>query len=583
MGIGKGRMHMALITRRDALKVFGAGSAAVAGLGLVGCSGSSDDSGSSASGDGVSSVDVTTAYGPVTGIEDGGVYTWYGIPYGKEPTGDLRWAEPQAPDAWTDSLDCTEAGDVPIQLSSGEIVGTEDVLRLDVVSKEGHSGKPVLVFVHGGNNQTGNRGEIPGTELVDTLDCVYVSLDFRMGILGFCSLPAIAPEGSTGNFGMLDIAYALDWVKDNIAAFGGDPENITISGFSAGGRDVMAMLISPTFEGKFQKAVVYSGGMTTSDSALAAYRTAAAVAPLAVEDGMADDEDAAQEWLTATDDDTTSAVREWLMGVDSERLAALMPNASIRMGVFPHLFEDDVVLPKGGFDAATYVNDVPVIMLTGSTEFSFFCLFDSFFSDEDNVATYGEEELALAATYANTYGSDMYRIFNAQMSAQAMDAKYESNVYVCQVDYGSADSPMAADLAPYGAFHGIFVPMLSTVNNYSAMLGDVFQKDGYVDMAQKFRAYLKGFLATGDPNNEDVATDWAAWSNDAPESLVLDADESAATVSMADVTTTYGAITAAAQADETISDELKDAVNENVINGRWFSTANDEAIMGNWL
>ncbi|MEY8354517.1 carboxylesterase family protein [Lachnospiraceae bacterium 54-53] len=142
----------------------------------------------------------------------------------------------------------------------------------------------MLVFIHGGNNQTGNAGEIPGTDLVKKDNCVYVSVDYRLGLLGFNCLPALQKEeNSTGNYAMLDIGAALDWVKENIAAFGGDPGNVTISGFSAGGRDVMAMPASPVFKGKFQKAIAFSGGMTTADEGLSAKKIAAAMAPLAVE------------------------------------------------------------------------------------------------------------------------------------------------------------------------------------------------------------------------------------------------------------------------------------------------------------
>ncbi len=563
------------VTRRDFMGL--SGMAALA-LGLAGCSSSQGSaSASKSSAKALEGAEVETKLGKVAGKELGGdVITWYGIPYGKSPVGELRWKAPEAPEAWSETLDCTEAVDKAIQLSSGEVVGTEDCLNLTVTSKVGHAGKPVLVFVHGGNNQTGTSAEIVGDQLVDRADCVYVSLNYRLGLLGFNCLPSLVKEeGASGNFGMLDIALALDWVKENAEAFGGDPGNITVSGFSAGGRDVMAMLISPYFAGKFQKAVVYSGGMTTCDVASAQTRIARAVAPLAVEDGKAADEAAAATWLLTDADE----VKTYLMGIDSTRLVPLMANANIRMAVFPHLFEDGVVIPKGGFNGAAY-NSVPTIMLTGSSEFSMFSLGDSWWKGEEAAALSADVQSA-ASAYSCKYGSDMYRIFNAQVSADTMASGFSESVYVCQVNYGGDDSAMAADLAPYGSFHGIFVPMLADQNNYAAMMPGVFDKAGYQAMAEAYNGYLKNFLAAGDPNGEGLET-WEAWDKSSKRSLVLDANETEAKVSCEDVSRSYGDIIADMEADATIPSDVKATVAKNVLNGRWFSAAVDEYYSGNW-
>lgn len=144
------------------------------------------------------------------------------------------------------------------------------------------------------------------------------------------------------------MAKALDWVRDNIASFGGDPQNLTVLGFAAGGRDGMALLASPLFVGRFQKAISISGGMTCADENTSAETLAAALAPLAVQDGKALTEAAARRWLLTED----PAVRSWLCGVDAARLAPLMANAGFRMSVFPHLYADGITLPEGGYPAA---------------------------------------------------------------------------------------------------------------------------------------------------------------------------------------------------------------------------------------
>ena len=512
---------------------------------------------------------VSTTYGPVKGVQEGELLTWYGIPYGKAPVGELRWQAPAAPDAWTEELNCTEPSQPALQLSGTEVKGSEDCLKLDVYAKEGSKKLPVLVFIHGGNNQTGKAGEIPGSDLVKNDNCVYVSVDYRLGLLGFNCLPALTGgENGTGNFAMLDIAYALDWVKENIEAFGGDPGNITISGFSAGGRDVMAMLISPQFKGKFQKAIAFSGGMTIASEDLSAKKIAKAIAPLAVEDKKAADENAAYQWLMTDSAD----VKEYLYSIPAERLVPLMGNAAIRMSVFPHLYEDGVVIPKKGFDTEAY-NSVPLMMLTGSSEFSMFCLGDGYFKSDD-MAGYSEDEIKAAKAFATKYGSDMYRIFNAQESAVKMSDHYQSDIYICQVNYGS-DQSSVKDLGDYGAFHGIFVPMLSARHNYLEFFPDAFGKAGYQAMAKQYNSYLANFLKSGDPNGDGLAV-WSSWKPDKKVSMVFDGTETNAVVEEKDVTTTYQDIIKAMDQDTSVSDEIKNKMIKNVLNGRWFSRELDE-------
>ncbi len=238
---------------------------------------------------------------------------------------------PAGPRPWADAKDCTVPGAAAYQYSTCAL-GTEDCLKLDVYTTEKASKRPVIVYLHSGGNQIGSARELPGGFLAEQLGCVFVGLEYRLGLFGFNCLPAFCsgPE-ETGNVALLDMAKALDWVRDNIASFGGDPQNITVLGFAAGGRDGMALLASPLFVGRFQKAISISGGMTCADENTSAETLAAALAPLAVQDGKALTEAAARRWLLTED----PAVRSWLCGVDAARLAPLMANAGLRMSVFP--------------------------------------------------------------------------------------------------------------------------------------------------------------------------------------------------------------------------------------------------------
>ncbi len=124
----------------------------------------------------------------------------------------------------------------------------------------------------------------------------------------------------SGNYALLDMSKSLDWINENITGFGGNPKNITASGFSAGGRDVMAMLISPIFRGKFQKAISFSGGMTTADPEDSAKVIAKAIAPLVVKDKIKTTEDEAYNWLLTDGKD----VKDYLYGLSADRLAIMM-------------------------------------------------------------------------------------------------------------------------------------------------------------------------------------------------------------------------------------------------------------------
>lgn len=276
-----------------------------------------------------------TQYGPVRGREgENGLLCWYGIPYGAAPTGESRWTAPQEPACWHTVRDCTSPAPAAYQYTAFPL-GTEDCLTLDIYSSAEAKKRPVLVYLHG-SAATGSSLELPGSELVRDAGCVFVALNYRLGLFGWNCLPALtADPDATGNFALLDIARALDWVRDNIRRFGGDADNITLCGFSDGGRMAAALAGSPLFRGRFQKAVAISGGLSLADPDASARQLAERFAPLAVEDGRFADTASAAEWLLTPGAD----VREWLCGLEPARIAALGKPAI--------LYADDVVLSRG--------------------------------------------------------------------------------------------------------------------------------------------------------------------------------------------------------------------------------------------
>ena len=235
---------------------------------------------------------VTVAQGDLTGLvsEDGAVEVYAGVPYAKPPVGELRWKEPQEPEHWEGVRACDRFAPMSMQKRHSELYNTlydligyhkfsvslddnfrepvsEDSLYLNIWKPAGDAEKlPVIFFIHGGSLMTGQPSftDYNGESLARK-GVIVVNVGYRLGVFGFFAseeLAAESPNGTTGNYGLLDQIAALRWVHENIAAFGGDPDNITIAGESAGASCVNALCVSPLTEGLFRRAIAESSGIT---------------------------------------------------------------------------------------------------------------------------------------------------------------------------------------------------------------------------------------------------------------------------------------------------------------------------------
>lgn len=219
-----------------------------------------------------------TAQGPVKGVEENNISVFKGIPYAQPPVGELRWRLPQEPKQHADTLDCTRFGAASLQADrtpgsfywkefyqEGDPVRSEDCLYLNIWTPAADNGKrPVILWIHGGayTGGYGHETEFDGRAFAGQ-GVILVTINYRLGMLGFLSHPILSaddPDGTSGNYGLYDQLAAVRWVKDNIASFGGDPDNITIMGQSAGAGSVQALVSSPLAEGLVSKAIIMSGG-----------------------------------------------------------------------------------------------------------------------------------------------------------------------------------------------------------------------------------------------------------------------------------------------------------------------------------
>jgi para-nitrobenzyl esterase len=215
--------------------------------------------------------------GVVRGEAVPGGYAFRGLPYAAAPTGHLRWRAPQPPVAWKGVRDATEfAPSCPQPASNNPFLPhgplDEDCLYLNVSTPTlgDEVGRPVLVWIHGGGLTLDAGRNYDGSKLAAD-GTVVVTINYRLGALGFLAHPALAsrPGGSAGNYGLMDQQAALRWVQRNIAGFGGDPDNVTIAGQSAGGLSVLAHLVSPGSRGLFHRAIVQSGAFALTQQPLA--------------------------------------------------------------------------------------------------------------------------------------------------------------------------------------------------------------------------------------------------------------------------------------------------------------------------
>ncbi len=216
---------------------------------------------------------TTVEQGEVEGTVENGLGSFKGIPFAQPPVGDLRWKAPVKPAAWTGVFKADRFAAQPYQQTQqrqgqqGPQTG-EDCLYLNVLTPAKDKGEklPVLVWIHGGGFATGNSYSNDGTSFARN-GIVYVSITYRLNAFGFLSLPALTEENLketgravSGNYGLLDQIMALQWVHDNIAAFGGDPDKVTIMGESAGAISVAMLCQSPLAKGLFRGAISESGG-----------------------------------------------------------------------------------------------------------------------------------------------------------------------------------------------------------------------------------------------------------------------------------------------------------------------------------
>ena len=312
--------------------------------------------------------ETTVAQGRVKGVVEEGIATYWAIPFAEAPVGDLRWKAPVPKKSWTGVRECTEPAGMPPQQTRSWPGApapkvTEDCLYLNIQTpaKSRDENLPVLVWIHGGGFITGDANSNNGINFARK-GIVYVSLSYRTGALGFLSLPELTAENPrhiSGNYGLLDMIEGLKWVRENIAAFGGDPAKVTIMGESAGAIAVSMLCASPLAKGLFRGAISESGGSFCPVDAVRVDNNGIRDVQGSEEYGLA--------WMKRIGVSSLSELREtaWEKLVSDEQSGGVG-------GFWPTV--DGYVLPDDQYkmyEAGNY-NDVNVLIGTNSDEGSMF-------------------------------------------------------------------------------------------------------------------------------------------------------------------------------------------------------------------
>jgi len=476
----------------------------------------------------VGSTEVTTTDGVVRGQRGRRVQRWRSIPYAAPPVGELRFRAPQPVEPWTGVRDCTEFGKAAVQTKPGARLGvrtfqatSEDSLTLNVTAAAtpAVTPRPVLVFIHGGGYVFGTSamGLYSGARLATAGEVVVVSLNYRLGALGYGDFSEFATEDRPfdTNLGLRDQIAALRWVRVNIGAFGGDPQNVTIFGESAGGHAVLSLLAAPEAEGLFHQAIAQSPpadwGLSSDD--------ARAVARRCLNKLGAAPENAHRVLVEAGADDIRRA-----FGKASAEVMREFP------GFFPTApVVDFDLLPRAPIDAITggFAHRVPLIIGTCRDEGELFAKFADHLPTRPErlrsaLSHAGPEVSARvlaaypgfpASRIAVRAGGD-YVFWRPSVAAMTGHSRY-APTYAYRYDF----APRALHVAGVGATHATdLIPVFGAGDSATfrplTVLGG---RRGLKSVTSEFQENWTQFARTGAPRPS-----WPPYNEDRRSTLIID-------------------------------------------------------------
>lgn len=511
----------------------------------------------------------STRSGDVIGfVDENQSHTWMGIPYAQPPLEDLRWRAPLPPEPWAGTLEALQAGDFCKQFGSqmesrppkewGIPIGSEDCLQLNIFAPafspesipRGEARLPVMVYVHGGGNMVGyaNQYKYSGTYLAKTHDVIVVSFNYRLGPFGWFSHPALNEEGSaedrSGNYGNLDTIAALQWVQNNIAAFGGNPDNVTVFGESAGGMNTYVLLASPLANGLFHKAIVQSGITTKTTPLSHAQNYVSDVAAgdknssrevvnsFLVADGLAADRQAASIYQGAM---SGAELGAYLRGKSADELLKIYDFSGV-LGLpsVPQLIADGTVIPSRElievFSNSADYNAVPTILGSTRDEFKMIAAMDDRFVDRAFGVLPRIKDKPYHQAYTS-YINDTIKALGVDEVAIVLSNAQADPVYAYRFDWDELPVVAGTDMQELmGAAHASEIPFVFGMFDDNFMNSLMFNEEntpGRDVLSKSMSSYWAEFAHSSAPGRgrSGAQPEWRAWSNasaDADKYIVLD-------------------------------------------------------------
>jgi para-nitrobenzyl esterase len=485
----------------------------------------------------------TVAQGELTGaVQANGSLVWRSIPYAEPPVGALRWKAPRPAGPWHGVYSAVDVIQPCVQFASGltagipdpdgdGLVGSEDCLYLSVYAPSDApelGPLPVMYWIFGGGNNSGYAGDYDAAHLAESQKVVVVAVNYRLGALGWFLHPAIVDEGSTGadasgNWGTLDTVLGLEWVRDNIAAFGGDPDNVTIFGESAGGGNVMSLVTSPLGEGLFHQAIVQSGGVGTTTVADGVnyiddeepghvHSSREIVNMILVRDGRAADR---KEAKALQEEMSDTEIRTLLHAQPAPAFLRLYNPEGSRNYPAPKKFMDGTVFAERDPHEQLASGDhhqVPIILGTNR--------------DERRIYMYGQWADVIRSdpdeyVRISRYPSHRVKLRGVDELARTMAPAQDPPVYAYRFDWDEqATTPDGLDMAiAIGAAHS--TEMAFVFGNWdvgfidSDRLYDPATNPGRDKLSDAMMSYWANFAYTGRPGRgrDGTLPEWRPWEN----------------------------------------------------------------------
>ena len=481
-------------------------------------------------------IKVETSSGIVDGYKKGRVIYWDDIPYAKPPIDQLRWKAPRTINNSKNIISSKENNYCVQRPSSlggpggdGLYVGTEDCLYLDISAPARKKSEllPVMFWIHGGGNTSGLKDLYDFNKMVRRNNVIVVRINYRLGPFGWFTHPSIqdfqTDLDKTSNFGTLDIIAALHWVKENISLFGGDPDNVTIFGESAGGHNVFSLLVSDKSKGLFHKAISMSG-YTTSISPKDAYvqndksSTSSYTSSEIVKKII-------KELSNEKETYSNEEIRDILLNLSTQEFFEHYANRETYEEI-PLLTSDNIVIPEDGLRASLFnkdiVNKVPTIAGSNRDEVKLWLATAEYFVELDLSAVGSllnipnvklKDEDAFEAF--NYYRSSAWKIRGVDIPLKGLYESGNSNLYAYQYDWDDHRRYVVADFKKLiGAAHATEIPLLAgnakLVGGYP--LSDLIYPAGRSRLftSRNMMRFWTNFAKSGEPG---VSTNSIRWSS----------------------------------------------------------------------